>query len=186
MTDFQLISFILLWVVILIEGVLLFLLYRHVGLVYINRWKGLPQGSKAPEFSAFDPQGEKLSFENILMTNLNLLIFGSLSCPSCNNLLQSEELTSYLATNSISGYFLINSDKGNSGSYPIETYKREGEGYLRILTIAADTFRSYLVKGTPFVYILNRQGMVLAGGGVGEGPDQVVKLLGQVSQVNVK
>jgi hypothetical protein len=186
MTNIQLISFILLWVVILIEGVLLFVLYRHVGLIYLHRWSGLPQGSKAPEFSGLGSQGEKLSFENILVTNLNLLIFGSFGCHSCHNLLQSEELANYLATNSISGYFLISSNKGDGEDYPLGTYKREVDGHLKILTIAPDTFRSYLVRGTPFVYILDPQGMVLAGGAVSEGPDQIVNLLGQVSQVNVK
>jgi hypothetical protein len=182
MTNVQLISFILLWIVILIEGVLLVLLYRHVGQIYIRQWSGLPRGSKAPMFSAVDPRGEEVSFEDLLKTSLNLIIFGSFGCSSCHDLLRSDELLRYLATHSIAGYFLTSTSDGKNGSSQLEMYHSQVDGRLIVLTTSADTFSSFRVRGTPFMYILNRQGMVLAGGAVSEGPVQVVKLLGQLSR----
>ncbi len=50
MNTVQLISFVLLWVVLVTEGVLLFFVYRHVGLLYAPKSKGLPAGAHAPHF----------------------------------------------------------------------------------------------------------------------------------------
>jgi hypothetical protein len=56
MAEWQLFALILLWIVILVEAALLFLLYRHVGLIYGNRSASLPVGSNAPELVAHDRQ----------------------------------------------------------------------------------------------------------------------------------
>lgn len=88
MTDLQIVAFVLLWIVISAEGVLLFVLYRHVALRETNIKAGLPVGTRAPNFSATNLNHESLKLADLLGQHINLLVFGSLGCQPCHTLLR--------------------------------------------------------------------------------------------------
>jgi len=161
MTELQLISFILLWAVILIEGVLLFLLYREIGLSISARqsaFTGLRAGSQAPSLVAKDASGKELSLEVLLTAEYNLFIFGSFSCSPCRALLLDQSLPQLLKTISYQTYFVAPSDGlGDKAFAEVSDPLRDT---LPIITVEEAFYRDYLIKATPFAYILDRTGII--------------------------
>jgi hypothetical protein len=70
MNEFQTVAFLLLWVVIIVEGILIFFLYRHVGLIYTGKMDGLPVGSKIPSFKAQTTEGLSLNSEDMIFSEI--------------------------------------------------------------------------------------------------------------------
>ncbi len=170
-------SLVLLWVVILVEGVLLYLLYRHVGLKLAARVLeeagGLPQGSDAPEFTAQDRAAGDLSLQTLLREDWQLFIFASLDCSPCHSLLESQELGEFLTVRQIPAYVLVeSSDLARSPSFAESTDDRG----ITTLGVKKDVFDDYRVDSTPFAYFIGRSGRVDAAGAV-TGVQHLIDLL---------
>ncbi|MGH2619929.1 MAG: peroxiredoxin family protein [Anaerolineales bacterium] len=168
MTDFQLASFVLLWIVIAIEGVLLLLLYRHTALVLSNRLAnskaGLPTGSIAPQFNARDVDGRQQALNTLLASDRTLLLFASANCEGCHGLLNSEELALFLSTNQINSYVLVKTAEANHPNFAALSGRREGA--LRTMGVENSVFKEYRVDATPFAYLLDQKGKVLVSSGM--------------------
>lgn len=180
MSNAQLIAFVLLWVVILIEGILLLLLYRHVGLIYgqkIQNLTGLTQGVQAPIFQATNGYGESFTFNEILSGGLTFLIFGSFHCSSCRDLLTDREVQNFLQSHETSGYFIINIDEAKNDE--LMSHKITSKNSLEVISVSAETFRSYAVPVTPFAYVLSQDNRILAGSVVGNGMKDIMALYKQ-------
>lgn len=179
MSNLQMVSLILLWLVIVVEGVLLFLLYRHVGLIYgqqLQKLVGLAHGTKAPPFTATDSRGRSLILDELLANDYTFLIFGSSHCSSCRNLLADRDVYHFLQSHTTQGYFLVDED-----SKSLLHHSNGSEKFLEIIAVTAETFKNYLIPATPFAYILNRQGEILAGNTLGGGVQDMTNLFTQAT-----
>lgn len=180
MSEFQVASFILLWIVILVEGVLLFLLYRHVALQLpmgsIENLAGLAAGSSAPMFAARDKSGNELSLTALLKTEYTLFIFGSFSCSPCRTLVFDQYLHYFLKTNTIQAYFITRATEVEDETSEFLDFR---ENPLKIITVEEKVFEAYLIQVTPFIYILDKTGMIRASTQV----DEVKSLVGAFEQI---
>ncbi len=164
MTTLQMVGFVLLWIVIIAEGTLLFLLYRHVGLIYARSSGGLAVGTQAPDLLATGADGRTRSMADLLTADDSILVFGSPTCPGCQALLQDAGLRRFLASRSISGYFLTRSTtRGHSAATSLN-YSPS----LDVLTVNPETFKEYAVTTTPFAYVVTRTGTIVARGAAAE------------------
>lgn len=164
MTELQLISFILLWLVLIVEGVLLFLLYRHVALLYAGRKAenitGLPTGAQAPGLIVRDLVGSTLHLDTLLEADRTIMIFGSFSCSPCRTILFDQYLQQFLTANSIPAYFITHYSQ--EADKEIEELSQRPRQTPQVVFADEGAFIDYSIKVTPFVYILNRQGIIQA------------------------
>lgn len=175
MTTLQMVAFVVLWIVIITEGALLFLLYRHVGLLYARRAdEGLAAGMQAPPLLARDAQGTGRPLSELLSADLNLLVFGSPTCSGCRALLTDRHMHSFLAGRAIPGYFLLKQSEARQLD--------RGDTPLAMLTVDEQSFGDYRITLTPFAYIVTRMGTIVAGGPVGGGLRSVTDVCDQALQ----
>ena len=144
----------LLWLLMVTEGVLLFILYRHVGLLYARK-SGLPVNSQAPALVARDSQAKVRTLSQLLVTDYTLLIFGSLTCAGCRVLLTDPEVHAFLLKRGMPGYFIAEL----SGAPRSEI---SNEALLDVLAVEGKTFTDYAIRGTPFAYVLRHDGTIAA------------------------
>ena len=81
MSGIWLVSYIALWAIVLFQGVVIFVLLRQLGVIYLGTARGvandgLAVGTEAPDFSVHGLDGEPLSLASFRGAPL-LLIFGS-------------------------------------------------------------------------------------------------------------
>src|SRR6478672_129755 len=96
MEGIWLFSYVVLWIVVLALIVLVYLLYRQLGIMYLGSAQGvsrdgLAPGTTAPDFSLTDQYGNPQRLADY-RGRPTFLIFGSPSCSPCRVLLpQAEE-----------------------------------------------------------------------------------------------
>lgn len=173
MTTFQVACFILLWIVIGAEGVLLMLLYRHVEISYARR-RGLGVGTQAPSLTIRDTQGRPRGLSELLAADYTLLVFGSPGCAGCRALLSDHDVRRFLSTRGILGYFLAQRSDLHEDHVV--------DPSLEIVTVEQRAFNVYAIDETPFAYIVTRTGTIVARGSVGEGLHRLVRLCDSVNQ----
>ena len=95
MEGIWLVSFIALWIIVILEGVLIVLLYRQLGMLYLGSASGVSRdglavGSPAPDFQLPDADGQTRRLSDYRGRNV-LLLFGSPHCDPCRRLLPNLE-----------------------------------------------------------------------------------------------
>lgn len=157
----QLISFVLLWIVILVEGALLFLLYRHVGLAYAERGQnGLSVGTHAPSILVTTIDGQHLSLESLLRNQVTLLIFGSLNCSTCQQVMADQRIKELVFNLGSPAYFVINSSEfGHDDA--IKFYYQKETAFV-LATVDQSVFYDFKIKSTPYAYVFDAEGIVVA------------------------
>jgi methylamine dehydrogenase accessory protein MauD len=161
-----LVSYIVLWILVLAMGVLILLLYRQLGIMYLGSAEGvsrdgLPKGTQAPDFSVTDQYGNLQRLINY-RGRPTLLLFGSPHCSPCRTLLP--QLHDWAAAHPEVGVLWLNaaspeeslkfvSDTG--ATIPVAPYPPEGNSNL------LDTYR---VRVTPFSFLLDENGVIRAKG----------------------
>lgn len=157
----QLISFVLLWIVILVEGALLFLLYRHVGLAYTERGQnGLTVGIHAPTILATTIDGQRLSLESILHNQNTLLIFGSRNCGICQQVMADQRIKEAVFHLGSPAYFIVNA--AEFGHDDAMKFYYQKETAFVVATVDQSAFYDYKIKSTPYAYVLDAEGIVVA------------------------
>src|SRR6476659_6730503 len=91
MEGIWLVSYIVLWLLVLGMGVLIFLLYRQLGVMYLGSAEGvsrdgLPVGTPAPDFNLQDQYGNMQHLAGYRGKPL-YLVFGSPGCTPCRVLM---------------------------------------------------------------------------------------------------
>ncbi len=160
MTALQLTSFILLWLVIAAEGMLLVLLYRHVGRLYAPTPEGLEVGMQAPPLLVRGGQSGKRMLPELLSGDRNLIVFGSPTCPGCQRLLEDQGVARFLTGRGMPGYFLSDAAE-DSTTEPLSMPTS-----LEMLLVDRRAFDDYDVTTTPFAYVLTQTGAIIAQGAV--------------------
>lgn len=89
MAELGLASVPVLWVVVLVQGIMLVLLYRQMGLFYLGTAEGVSRdglkvGTAIPPIDVKDMQGREISFRSTGMWRL--VVFGRSQCAACKEL----------------------------------------------------------------------------------------------------
>jgi methylamine dehydrogenase accessory protein MauD len=164
MEGIWLVSYILLWLLVFALFLLVFLLYRQLGVMYLGSAEGvsrdgLDRGAKAPDFSVTDQYGELHRLINY-RGKPAVLLFGSPHCSPCRILLpqlhdwaKGHPEVGVLWLNAASPEESLKFVSDTGASLPIAPYPPE-----------ANLMDSYRVRVTPFMFLLDEDGVVRAKG----------------------
>src|SRR5215210_5699136 len=91
MEGIWLVSYIVLWVLVIVLGLLVVLLYRQLGILYLGSAEGVSRdglavGTQAPDFELSDQTGRRYRLGDFRGRRV-LLLFGSPSCEPCRRLM---------------------------------------------------------------------------------------------------
>jgi methylamine dehydrogenase accessory protein MauD len=163
MEGIWLVSFIVLWLVVIVEGVLIVLLYRQLGIMYLGSASGvsrdgLPVGATAPDFQLEDSEGRAQRLSNYRGRNV-LLLFGSTHCEPCRRLLPGLQEFAAGPGRDFDVLWL------NEGT-PEETLQFQSETGARLpmLSYKDGINDSYKVRVTPFLFMVDAAGVIKAKG----------------------
>jgi len=159
-----LISYIVLWLIVLTLGILVLLLYRQLGIMYLGSAEGvsrdgLEKGTTAPDFNLTDQYGNAQRLSAYRGRPV-VLLFGSPHCSPCRTLMP--QLHDWARSHPDVGVVWLNaasedeslkfvSDLG--ATLPVAPYTPESKLMDR-----------YKVRVTPFMFLLDERGIVRAKG----------------------
>jgi len=163
MEGIWLISFIALWIIVIGEGLLIVLLYRQLGILYLGSAEGvsrdgLPVGTAAPDFHLPDLDGQVRSLSSLRGRNVPLL-FGSPHCEPCRRLLPGLQEFAAHAGRDFQVLWL-------NQATPEETrhFQAEMGAALAMLSYQDGVNDAYRVRVTPFLFMLDAAGVIRAKG----------------------
>ena len=169
-------TYILLWLLVLVQGVLLLLVFRHFGhqalgtLEAVQR-DGLRVGAKAPDVEGVQPSGEVASWRPPGNRTV-LMLFAAPDCEPCHRVLP------YVAG--------VARDAPELEVVTVVPGSREDAAKLvelvaaPVTTIASDqAFEAFRVEVTPFAFVLGHDGRVLAKG-LCDSPERLSRMLESV------
>lgn len=157
-------SYALLWLIVPTQSLLLFILLREVGRVYLGdpasfARDGVKLGRQLPALKAVTVEGEQRLSELASGGLPTALLCASLECRQCPDTVRALARLTELRPD-LAGILVIGS--GELGRYASET------GF-KVAAVAQDDFRKRLgVRATPFMMILDHQGAVIAKGVVND------------------
>lgn len=164
MDGIWLVSYIVLWFLVLGMAVLIFVLYRQLGIMYLGSAEGvsrdgLDKGTRAPDFSLTDQYGDAQHLAGYRGRPV-LLVFGSPHCSPCRTLLpqmhewvrtHQDVVPIWLNAASAEESLKFVSDTG--ATIPVASYSPE-----------TNLMDQYKVRVTPFMFMLDETGVVRAKG----------------------
>ena len=160
MEGIWLVSYIALWVLVLAVFVLVLLLYRQLGIMYLGSAEGvsrdgLERGTRAPDFSLTDQYGQTHRLSSYKGRPV-LLLFGSPHCSPCRILLpqlhdwaRSHPEMAVLWLNAASDEESLKFVSDLGATLPVLPYTPEDNLMDR-----------YRVRVTPFMFMLDENGVV--------------------------
>lgn len=164
MEGIWLVSYIVLWLLVLGLGVLVVVLYRQLGIMYLGSAEGVSRdglelGARAPDFSLVDQYGNLQRLADYRGRPL-LLLFGSPNCSPCRILLP--QLHDWAKAHPETGVIWLNAA---SQQESLEFVAETG-ATLPIAAFAPDErlMELYKVRVTPFSFLLDENGVVRAKG----------------------
>lgn len=164
MSGAWLVSYVVLWGVVLFQGVVIFVLLRQLGLMYLGTARGvsrdgLAPGQRAPDFSLPDLEGRLLSLANFAGRPL-LLVFGSPTCVPCRGLIPDLNVFARERRQELSVLFLSRSE--------LEEARRFAQELDLQVPLAVHPDQSlpdtYKARVTPFAFLIDGEGVVQAKG----------------------
>jgi methylamine dehydrogenase accessory protein MauD len=164
MEGIWLISYIVLWLFVIALGVLVLLLYRQLGIMYLGTAEGvsrdgLARGARAPDFSLTDQYGQPQRLSSYRGTPV-LLLFGSPHCSPCRILLP--QLHDWARQHSDIKVLWLNSASAEESKRFVE----ETGATLPVAPYSPEEnlLDKYKVRVTPFLFIVDENGVVRAKG----------------------
>lgn len=159
------VSYVALWLLLLVIGILLLLLYRHFGVMSLGTLEGvqrdgLPVGAAAPPLGGVTASGDDAGWEP-RRGAVDLLLFVSPDCGPCETLLP---VVNRLAASPAARRLGITAIVPG----PRETVARLDEKYhppyLCLAEDGSGAFARFRVRVTPFAFVIGADGRVLAKG----------------------
>ena len=159
-----LISYIVLWILVLGLGVLVIVLYRQLGIMYLGTAEGvsrdgLPRGAQAPDFTLTDQYGEVHRLSSYRGRPVALL-FGSPHCNPCRTLLPQLQQWAHahpdvatLCLNAASPEESLRFVSETGADLPVLPYRPEDK-----------LMDKYKVRVTPFMFMVNEEGVIASKG----------------------
>jgi methylamine dehydrogenase accessory protein MauD len=164
MEGIWLVSYIVLWLLVLVLIALVILLYRQLGIMYLGSAEGvsrdgLARGAKAPDFSLTDQYGNAQRLADY-RGKPSVLLFGSPHCSPCRILLpqlhdwsKAHPEVGILWLNAASPEESLKFVSDTGASLPIAPYSPQ-----------ENLMDRYKVRVTPFMFLLDESGIVRAKG----------------------
>ncbi len=166
MSGLWLVSYVALWILVVVLAVIVLGLVRQLGLIHLRigeeesgllkTQEGLELGVSAPDFEATDIVGQtKISLAG-LRKRPSILVFVSQSCPACQELMP--HITEFQKSQNGNVDLILFNRAPIQNS--LELVKNYG---LTFPVIADDTgviFKKYEIQATPFVYHVDKSGVV--------------------------
>jgi methylamine dehydrogenase accessory protein MauD len=160
MEGFWLVSYIVLWLIVLVMGVLVFLLYRQLGIMYLGSAEGvsrdgLEKGTKAPDFRLNDQYGNTHALSQYRGKPV-VLLFGSPHCNPCRALLP--QLHDWAAAHPEAAVLWLNATSEDESL----KFVSDTGATLPVLPHSPETnlMDRYRVRVTPFMFLLDEGGVV--------------------------
>ena len=157
-------SYIVLWGIVLFQGLVIFVLMRQLGIIYLGTAQGVARdgiaaGQRAPDFTLPDLAGGLRSLADSRGRSL-LLVFGSTSCAPCRGLVP--DLNAFAQTHAaqLDALFLI---RGT----PVETQRFVDELGVQVPVAVhndEEIWDKYKTRVTPFAFLIDGEGVVRAKG----------------------
>lgn len=164
MSGVWLVSYIVLWGIVLFQGLVIFVLMRQLGIIYLGTAQGVARdgiaaGQRAPDFTLPDLAGRLRSLADFRGRPL-LLVFGSTSCAPCRSLVP--DLNAFAQTHAaeLDALFAI---RGT----PSETQRFVDELGLAVpvgVFNDEELPEKYKARVTPFAFVIDGEGIVRSKG----------------------
>jgi methylamine dehydrogenase accessory protein MauD len=159
-----LVSYVVLWGVVLFQGLVIFVLLRQMGLMYLGTAQGvardgLAPGTKAPDFTLSDLAGNLVSLADFRGRRL-LLIFGSTTCGPCRALVPDLNAFARERASEFATLFLIYGDTTSGRRFVDEL----GLETPHAVHMDADLADKYKARVTPFAFVIDGEGVVRSKG----------------------
>ena len=159
-----LVSYIVLWGVVLFQGAVIFVLLRQLGLMYMGSAQGvgrdgLAPGERAPEFALPDLAGRLVSQADFRGQPL-LLVFGSTACAPCRGLIPDLNAVARERAAELQVLYLSRGDLE-------ETQRFVDELDVRVPVALHPDHElpdKYKARVTPFAFVIDGEGIVRAKG----------------------
>ncbi len=165
MEGIWLVSYIVLWAIVLGLGLLVILLYRQIGQQYLGTAAGVSRdglviGTRAPDFTANDQFGKETSLRQLMDgQRYTLLIFGAPTCAPCRHLLPQAIEFQRDNADRVQVIWVNRATDEES-----QRYVQETDSTLTTLANDGGIMSRYQARVTPFVFVLDPQAMVRAKG----------------------
>lgn len=159
-------SYAALWLLLLIEGMLLVLLYRHIGVQALGtadgvQRDGLPIGEIAPPLSGVTSTGERIAWAQ-RPERPQLLLFVAPECAPCARILPYAKHLGAAAHNQVGLTMLaVVAGQPDAAAQLVEKFALPFPCLAEEGTGTADRYR---VRVTPFAFVIGTDGRVLAKG----------------------
>jgi methylamine dehydrogenase accessory protein MauD len=159
-----LVSYVVLWALVLFQGAVIFLLLRQLGVIYMGTAQGVSRdglalGRRAPEFTAPDLAGRPISLSDFLGRPL-LLIFGSVACAPCRTLIPDLNVFADERRDDLRALFLCRGSVEEARRFAHELDVRVP------FAVHPDEElpEKYKARVTPFAFLIDGEGVVRAKG----------------------
>ena len=164
MSGAWLVSYIVLWAVVLFQGVVIFVLLRQLGIIYLGTAQGVARdgiaaGQRAPDFTLPNLAGGLVSLADFRGRSL-LLVFGSTSCAPCRTLVPDLNEFARTRAGEFRALFLIRGEPDAARRFvdeldvqvPVALHNDE------------ELPDKYKARVTPFAFVIDGEGIVRAKG----------------------
>jgi len=159
-----LVSYIVLWGVVLFQGAAIFLLLRQLGMMYLGTAQGvardgLPAGTEAPAFAAEGLDGRTVSLEEFRGLPL-LLVFGSANCAPCKSLMPDLNVFADEMQDELRVLFLSRGE-----AEPARRFVGETNAQVPVAVHPDESLpEEYKARVTPFAFLIDAEGVIQAKG----------------------
>lgn len=159
-----LVSYVVLWALVLFQGLVIFVLLRQLGVIYLGTAQGVARdglalGERAPGFTLPDLAGRLLSLADFRGLPL-LLIFGSPTCVPCRSLIPDLNAFARQRQRELRVLFLSQGD--------LEEARRFASELDVQVPVAVhpdyDLPDKYKARVTPFAFLIDGEGVIRAKG----------------------
>ena len=168
MSGFLLVSYVALWVLVVVMAVLLLLLYRHFGMMSLGTLEGvqrdgLPVGSIAPAISGITADGVDRGWDP-KTGRYQLLLFAAPDCEPCATVMPHVNRLGRARDAGVDVAAIVPGPRSeavrmvNRYEPPFTTLAEDGSG----------AFNRFRVRVTPFGFVIGPDGRVLAKGLCGD------------------
>lgn len=159
-----LISYVVLWGLVLFQGAAIFLLLRQLGVIYMGTAQGVSRdglalGRRAPDFTAPDLDGQPISLTAFLGRPL-LLVFGSTTCAPCRTLIPDLNVLAREQRDNLRALFLCRGSVEDA-----RRFARELNVQVPVAVHPDEQLpNKYQTRVTPFAFLIDADGVIRAKG----------------------
>ncbi len=159
-----LVSYIALWAIVFVQGAVIFLLLRQLGVMYLGTAQGvardgLAPGTKAPDFTVEALDGGSVSLAGFRGLPL-LLVFGSPACAPCKALIPDLNAFAREREGALRVLFLSRGELE-----PARAFAAENDVQVAVAVHPDESLpEKFKARVTPFAHLIDAEGVVQAKG----------------------